>query len=114
MTQKARARLWTFGDAILIAGAILFTIIAGAYYIRDAAARNADAYIASYDDSDQTDGIGTNPAANGSIVIECMAYDDRVVPDLGEKRDSLTPLLVSMPRYQLGPSKCWQDPHKQS
>jgi hypothetical protein len=114
MAQQAWSRTAIVGDAILLAAAVLFTIVAGAYHISEAAARNADAYIASYDDTDQTDGIGTNPAADGSIVIECMAYGDRVVPDIGESRGSLTPLLVSVPRYQLGPSKCWPDPHKRS
>ena len=114
MVQQAWSRAAIVGDAILLAAAVLFTIVAGAYHISEAAARNADVNIASYDDTDQTDGIGTGPAANGSIIIECMALGDRVVPDLGEPRGSLTPLLVSMPRYQLGPSKCWQDPHKGS
>jgi len=111
--QQAWSRAAIVGDAILLAAAVLFTIVAGAYHVSEAAARNADVNIASYDDTDQTDGIGTNPA-NGSIIIECMALGDRVVPDLGAPRGSLTPLLVSMPRYQLGPSKCWQDPHKRS
>ena len=114
MVQQAWSRIAIVGDAILLAAAVVFTIVAGAYHINGAAARTADTYIASYDDTDQTDGIGTNPAANGSIIIECMAYGDRVVPDVGKSRGSLTPLLVSMPRYQLGPSRCWQDPHKRS
>ena len=114
MTREAPARIETVGDAVLIAAAVLFTIVAGAYHVHEAAARNVDTAIVRYDDTDQIDGIGTDPAALGPVIIECMAYRDRVVPDLGESRDSLTPLLVSMPRYQLGPSKCWQDPHKQS
>src|SRR5262249_39627506 len=82
MGDQTRARMGIAGDAILIAAAVVFTIVAGAYHVHDAAACNIDTAIASYDDADQTDGMGTNPAANGSIVIECMAYGDRVVPDL--------------------------------
>ena len=114
MVQEACSRTMIIADALLLAGAILFTIIAGAYHLNEAAARSAATRIASYDDTDQTDGIGTNPAAHRSIIIECMALGDRVVPDLGEQRGNLTPLLVSVPRYQLGPSTCWQDPHEQS
>jgi hypothetical protein len=113
MVQQGWSRTAIVGDAILLAVAILFTIVAGTYHISEAAARNADVDIVGYDDTDQTDGIGTNPA-NSSIIIECMALGDRVVPDLGEPRISVTPLLVSMPRYQIGPSRCWQDPHKRS
>jgi hypothetical protein len=114
MTRQAGARIETIGDAVLIAAAVLFTIVAGAYHVHEAAARNVNTAIVHYDDTDQTDGIGTDPATHGPVIIECMAYGDRVVPGLGASRDSLTPLLVSMPRYQLGPSNCWQDPHKQS
>jgi hypothetical protein len=110
MVQQAWSRTAIIGDAILLAAAILFTIVAGAYHLNVAAARSADAQLATYD---ETDGVA-NPAADGSIIIECMALGDRTVPDLGESRDGLTPLLVSVPRYQIGPSTCWHDPHKRS
>src|ERR1700682_3577745 len=115
MVQQAWSRTAIIGDAILLAAAILVTIVAGAYHLNVTAARSAGNQFASFD---ETDGVA-NPGADGSIIIECMALGgkivgDRAAPDLGESRDSLTPLLVSIPRYQIGPSTCWHDPHKRS
>jgi hypothetical protein len=43
-----------------------------------------------------------------------MALGDRAAAEAGSARDAATPLLVTFPRYQLGPSKCWSDEHKGS
>jgi hypothetical protein len=110
MVQQAWSRTAIVWDAILLGAAVLVTIVAGAYHLNEAAARTAGTPIASYG---ETDGVA-NPATDGSVIIECMVLGDRAVPDLGERRGGLTPLLVSIPRYQIGPSTCWHDPHKRS
>jgi hypothetical protein len=117
MIQQASSRKAVIWDAIVLGAAILAMVVAGAYHFSVAATRTGGAIVARYDEAaiqDETDGVGTNPAANGSIIIECMAFGDRVVPDVGPSKDSTTPVLVTVPRYQLGPSTCWHDPHQRS
>ena len=117
MVHQGRSPTTVIWDAILLGSAIVVTIVAGAYHLNEAAARPAGIPIASYGETaslDETDGVGSNPAADGSIIIECMALGDRAVPAVGASRDGATPLLVTVPRYQLGPSTCWHDPHQRS
>jgi hypothetical protein len=108
MIQQAWSRTAIVWDAILLGGAVLITIVAGAYQLSQGATISGGR--SSYK---VADGLDASPA-DGSIIIECMALGDRAAPDLGASRDSLTPLLVTIPRYQLGPSKCWSDEHKTS
>jgi hypothetical protein len=76
-----------------------------------AATLGAGAPLARYHVADEMD---ANPTDDGSIIIECMALGDRASAEVGESRDASTPLLVTLPRRQLGPSSCWSGEHKGS
>jgi hypothetical protein len=117
MVQQASSRTAIVWDAILLGGAILITVVAGAYQLSQRAEISAVPFGYKV-----ADGVGSYKLAravdaspaDGSIIIECMALGDRVAPYLGASRDGLSPLLVTIPAYQLGPSKCWPEEHKQS
>jgi hypothetical protein len=111
MIKQALARTSIVWDAALLGGAILITIVAGAYHLSEAATLGAGAPLARYHVADEMD---ANPTDDGSIIIECMALGDRASAEVGESRDTSTPLLVTLPRRQLGPSSCWSGEHKGS
>ena len=54
------------------------------------------------------------PTDDGSIIIECVGFDGRMMPDANEADTASTLHAVSMPRHPLGPSKCWSGEHKRS
>ena len=110
MINQALSRTSVVWDAVLLGAAILITIVAGAYHLTEAATLVAGAPLARYQVADELD---ANPG-DGSIIIECMALGDRASAEAGEVRDATTPLLVTLPRYQLGPSKCWHGEHNGS
>jgi hypothetical protein len=111
MVKQALSRTAIVWDAVLLGSAILITIVAGAYHLTEAATLGAGAPLARYHVADELD---ANPTDDGAIIIECMALGDRAAAEAGSARDAATPLLVTFPRYQLGPSKCWSDEHKGS
>jgi len=110
MINQALSRTSIVWDALLLEAAILITIVAGAYHQTEAATLGAGAPLARYHVPDELD---ANPG-DGSIIIECMALGDRASAEAGEARDATTPLLVTLPRYQLGPSRCWSGEHNGS
>ena len=55
-----------------------------------------------------------DPTDDGSIIIECVGFDGRMMPDANEADTASTLHAVSMPRHPLGPSKCWSGEHKRS
>jgi hypothetical protein len=54
------------------------------------------------------------PTDAGSIIIECVGFDGRMMPYANEADTAWTLHAVSMPQHPLGPSKCWSGEHKQS
>ena len=110
MINQALSRTSIVWDAVLLGAAIVITIVAGAYHLSEAATLGAGAPLARYHVADELD---ANPG-DGSIIIECMALGDRASAEVGVARDATTPLLVTLPRYQLGPSRCWPNEHKGS
>jgi len=110
MINQALSRTSIVWDAVLLGAAILITIVAGAYHLSEAATLGVGAPLARYHVADELD---ANPG-DGSIIIECMALGDRASAEAGEARDATTPLLVTLPRYQLGPSRCWHGEHNGS
>jgi len=110
MINQALSRTSIVWDAVLLGAAIVITIVAGAYHLSEAATLGAGAPLARYHVADELD---ANPG-DGSIIIECMALGDRASAEVGAARDATTPLLVTLPRYQLGPSRCWPNEHKGS
>jgi hypothetical protein len=109
MVKHALSRTSIVWDAALLGAAILITIVAGAYHLTEAATLGAGAPLARYHVADEID---ANPTDGRSIIIECMALGDRASAEAGE--NAATPLLVTLPRYQLGPSRCWPGEHKGS
>jgi len=55
-----------------------------------------------------------DPTDDGSIIIECVGYDGRMMPHANEADTASTLHAVSMPQHSLGPSKCWSREHKRS
>ena len=54
------------------------------------------------------------PTDDGSIIIECVSFDGRMMFYANEADTAPTPHAVSMPQHPLGPSKCWSGGHKRS
>ena len=54
------------------------------------------------------------PTDDGSIIIECVGFDGRMMPDANKADTASTLYAVSMPQHPLGPSKCWSGEHKRS
>jgi len=54
------------------------------------------------------------PTDDGSIIIECVGFDGRMMPHANEADTTSTLHAVSMPQHSLGPSKCWSREHKRS
>lgn len=54
------------------------------------------------------------PTDDGSIIIECVDFDGRMMPHANEADTTSTLHAVSMPQHSLGPSKCWSREHKRS
>ena len=52
-----------------------------------------------------------DPTDDGSIVIECVAWEGTRDGERAEKGYALR--LASMPQRPLGPTKCWPREHKQ-
>ena len=48
-----------------------------------------------------------DPTDDGSIIIECVGFDGRMMPHANEADTASTLHAVSMPQHSLGPSKCW-------
>lgn len=55
-----------------------------------------------------------DPTDDGSIIIECVGFDGRMMPHANEADTASTLHAVSMPQHPLGPSKCWSGEHKRS
>lgn len=54
------------------------------------------------------------PTDDGSIIIECVGFDGRMMPHANEADTASTLHAVSMPRHALGPSQCRSGEHKRS
>jgi len=54
------------------------------------------------------------PTDDGSIIIECVGFDGRMMPHANEADTASTLHAVSMPQHPLGPSKCWSRERKRS
>jgi hypothetical protein len=55
-----------------------------------------------------------DPTDDGSIIIECVGFDVRMMPDANEADTASTLHAVSMPQHPLGPSQCRSGEHKRS
>jgi len=55
-----------------------------------------------------------DPTDDGSIIIECVGYDGRMMPYANEADTASTLHAVSMPQHPLGPSQCRSGEHKRS
>jgi len=54
------------------------------------------------------------PTDDGSIIIECVGFDGRMMPYANEADTASTLHAASMPQHSLGPSKCWSRERKRS
>jgi hypothetical protein len=54
------------------------------------------------------------PTDDGSIIIECVGFDGRMMFHANEADTAPTLHAVSMPQHPLSPSKCWSGEHKRS
>jgi hypothetical protein len=55
-----------------------------------------------------------DPTDDGSIIIECVGYDGRMMPYANGTDTGSTLHAVSMPQHPLGPSQCRFGEHKRS
>ena len=54
------------------------------------------------------------PTDDGSIIIECVGFDGRMMPYANAADSASTLDAVSMPQHPLGPSQCRSGEHKRS
>ena len=54
------------------------------------------------------------PTEDGSIIVECVGYDGRMMPYANGTDTGSTLHAVSMPQHPLGPSQCRSGEHKRS
>jgi hypothetical protein len=54
-----------------------------------------------------------DPTDDDSIIIECVGFDGHTVRYGNEAGTASMLHAVSMPKYPLGPSKCWHGEHKE-
>ena len=96
--------------AVALAGAVPLTMKAHAYPFGHR--------IGGYQVTTGADGGSTvdeaAPTDDGSIIIECVGFDGRMMPHANEADTASTLHAVSMPQHSLGPSKCWSREHKRS
>ena len=57
---------------------------------------------------------GAHPTDDGSIIIECVGFDGRMMPYANEADTASTLHAASMPQHPLGPSQCRSGEHKRS
>ena len=55
-----------------------------------------------------------DPTDDGSIIVECVGFDGRMIPHANEADTASTLHAVSMPQHPLGPSQCRSGEHKRS
>ena len=55
-----------------------------------------------------------DPTDDGSIIIECVGFDGRMMPYANEADTASTLHAASMPQHPLGPSQCRSGEHKRS
>ena len=55
-----------------------------------------------------------DPTDDGSIIIECVGFDGRIIPYATEADTASTLHAASMPQHPLGPSQCRSGEHKRS
>jgi hypothetical protein len=55
-----------------------------------------------------------DPTDDGSIIIECVGYDGRMMPYANEADTASQVQVASMPQHPLGPSQCRSGEHKRS
>ena len=55
-----------------------------------------------------------DPTDDGSIIVECVGYDGRMMPYANGTDTGSTLHAVSMPQHPLGPSQCRSGEHKRS
>jgi len=97
--------------AIVLAAAVPLTMKAQAYSLGHPIG-------AGYQVTMGADGSSTvgeaGPTDDGSIIIECVGFDGRMMFHANEADTAPTLHAVSMPQHPLGPSKCWSGEHKRS
>ena len=59
--------------------------------------------------SDVADKVEPDPTDDGSIVIECVALGNRLTTGASGSEEGSQWRLAGVPRYPLGPSKCWPE-----
>jgi hypothetical protein len=52
-----------------------------------------------------------DPTEDGSIIVECVTLHDAFETNTARTSNSI---LVVMPQYPLGPTKCWPKEHKRT
>ena len=100
----SRTAIISASVAIVLAAAMPHTVEAAAY--------SNDRFVAGpghqFTSFDAPAKVERDPTDDGSIIIECVALGEHAIDASGISRLRLT----SVPRYPLGPSKCWTPEHK--
>jgi hypothetical protein len=105
--QASRQAMIRGAAAVVLAAMMLVTTGAGAYPFNDNVVAGASHQVAT---GVTDEGWRTNdpdPTDDGFIIIECVGFGGHAIPGANEAESALKMHSVSMPRYPLGPSKCW-------
>ena len=97
----------------IISATVAIALAAAMPHTVEAAAYSNDRFFAGpghqFTSFDAPAEVERDPTDDGSIIIECVALGEHAIMDAsGISRLRLT----SVPRYPLGPSKCWTPEHK--
>jgi hypothetical protein len=97
--------------AIVLAAAVPLTMKAQAYSLGHRIGAGYQVTMGA----DGTSRVGeAGPTDDGSIIIECVGFDGRMMFHANEADTAPTLHAVSMPQHPLGPSKCWSGEYKRS
>ena len=96
--------------AVALAAAVLLTMKAHAYPFGHRIGADYQVTTMGADGGAAVD--QKDPTDDGSIIIECVGYDGRMMPYANEADTASTLHAVSMPQHPLGPSQCRSGEHK--
>lgn len=109
MSRQAWSRTAMIGGAaaVVLTGMMPVATAAGAQPFNHRIVAGAGHQIATFGASDEDEMTSSSdPTGEGSIIIECVVIDGRMVPNGNEPTNGPKMRLAAVPSRPLGPSKC--------
>jgi hypothetical protein len=109
MGEQARSRMAMAGAAavVALALAVMMPVMKGyGAYSPDHGPAGSGRHAVT---SNVADKVESDPTDDGSIIIECVALGNRLTTGASGLEEASQRRLVGVPRFPLGPSKCWPE-----